>query len=147
VPEGDGAGEEAPFYESLPGKEDSGISGRETILIAEDEDVLREMLAAFMRSLGYTVVAAHDGDEAFRLYNAEPERYDLVISDMLMPGKRGIALFQEIRSVRPQAKFVLVTGYSLAEVDEHVLAQMTAIIRKPYTPMQIVRLARDIFDA
>jgi CheY-like chemotaxis protein len=66
---------------------------------------------------------------------------------MLMPGKKGIELFQGIRSVRPQAKFILVTGYSLAEVDEQVLAQMTAIIRKPYTPMQIVRLARDIFDA
>jgi DNA-binding LytR/AlgR family response regulator len=55
-------------------------------------------------------------------------------------------LFQEIKGVNPDARFILVTGYSLAEVDETVLARMTAIVKKPYSPKQIVKLIRGIFD-
>ncbi|HYQ47828.1 MAG TPA: ATP-binding protein, partial [Thermodesulfovibrionales bacterium] len=139
--------DEAPFYDKIPAKESGKISGTETILIVEDEDVLREMLASFMRSLGYTVITAHDGNEAMSLYRPDPAKFDIVFSDMLMPNKGGIELFQEIRDVNRDARFLLVTGYSLSEVDEAVLAQMTAILRKPYTPKQAVKLLRDIFDA
>lgn len=139
--------DEAPFYEKIPAKESGKISGTETILIVEDEDVLREMLASFMRSLGYTVVTAHNGDEAMSFYRPEPKKFHAVVSDMLMPNKGGIELFQEIRGVNPEVRFILVTGYSLSEVDEAVLAQMTAILKKPYTPKQAVKLLRDIFDA
>jgi signal transduction histidine kinase len=138
---------DAQFYENIPAKESAGTSGTETILIVEDEDVLREMLSSYMRSVGYTVVTAHNGDEAIALYRDGPEKFHVVISDMLMPDKGGIELFQEISKVNPHARFILVTGYSLAEVDESVLAEMTAILKKPYTPMQIVKLVRDIFDA
>ncbi len=147
VPEAAALANDSPFYDKLPVQDSSRISGKETILIAEDEDVLRDMLSTFFRSLGYTIVAADDGEEAITLFSAEPEKYRLIISDMLMPNKGGIELFQEIRAIRPQAKFILVTGYSLVNVDEKVLAQMTAILRKPYTPIQLVMLARDIFDA
>ena len=139
--------EEPQFYEKIPAKESGKFSGTETILVAEDEDVLREMLASFMRSLGYTVVTAHNGDEALTLYKAGPEKYHIVISDMLMPNKGGIELFQDIADVNPHARFILVTGYSLAEVDETILARMTAIVKKPYSPKQIVNLVRGIFDA
>lgn len=138
--------DDAQFYEKIPAKESGKLSGTETILIVEDEDVLREMLASFMRSLGYTVVTAHNGDEALSLYTASPGKYHVVVSDMLMPNKGGMELFQEIREVNPDARFILVTGYSLAEIDETVLARMTAIVKKPYSPKQIVKLIRGIFD-
>ncbi|MDP2157556.1 MAG: response regulator [Nitrospirota bacterium] len=147
VPEDAASGDEAPFYEKLPVQDSGRISGKETILIAEDEDVLRDMLSNFMRSLGYAVVTARDGQEAFNAYEAEPERYHLIISDMMMPNKNGIELFRDVRAIRPQVKFMLVTGYSLSDVDESILGQMTAILRKPYTPMQLVKVVRDIFDA
>jgi CheY-like chemotaxis protein len=66
---------------------------------------------------------------------------------MLMPQKGGLELFHEIRKLDQHARFILVTGYSLAGVDEQVLAQMTAILKKPYTPKQVVKLMRDIIDA
>ncbi len=139
--------DEAPFYETIPAKESESISGRETILVVEDEDELRDMLATFMRSLGYTAVPAHDGREALSLYRTDPERFHFVISDMSMPHTGGIELFHEIRKINQHARFILVTGYSLAGVDEQTLAQMTAIIRKPYTPKQVVKLMRDIIGA
>lgn len=147
VPAEAAANDESPFHEKLPVQSSGHISGKETILIAEDEDVLRDMLSNFMRSLGYAVVTARDGLEAFNTFETEPERYHLIISDMMMPNKNGIELFKEVRALRPQVRFMLVTGYSLADVDESVLGQMTAILRKPYTPMQLIKLVRDIFDA
>ena len=138
---------ESPFYENLPSRVSSGISGRETILIAEDEDVLRTLLSGFMRSLGYTVITAQDGTEALTLFEIEPERFHLVISDMLMPHMGGIELFQKLKDIRSQIKFILVTGYSLTEVDENMLAEVTAMLRKPYTPMQLVKLVRETLDA
>ncbi len=147
VPEDTNVGDESPFYEKLPVQDNGRISGKETILIAEDEDVLRDLLSNFMRSLGYAVVTARDGQEAFNAYEAEPERFHLIISDMMMPNKNGIELFNEVRAIQPQVKFMLVTGYSLADVDESILGQMTAILRKPYSPMTLVKAVRDIFDA
>ena len=138
---------DVPFYETIPAMESERISGTETILVVEDEDELRNMLATFLRSLGYTVVPAHNGREALSLYRTDPEKFHFVISDMFMPHKGGIELFHEIRKLNQHARFILVTGYSLADVDEQILAQMTAIIRKPYTPTQVVKLMRDIIGA
>ncbi len=139
--------DETPFYEKIPAKESERMRGTETILVVEDEDELRDMLAAYMRSLGYSVVPAHNGSEAMSLYRTDPKKFHVVISDMFMPHKDGIELFQEIRKLNQLARFILVTGYSLADVDEQILAEMTAIIRKPYTPKQVVKLIRDIIDA
>ena len=137
----------SPFYDKLPSRESSRMSGRETILVVEDEDVLRTLLSSFMRSLGYTVIAAPDGKEALALYEAEPERYQLVISDMLMPNMDGIELHQKLRDIRPEVKFIRVTGYSLTDVDEKTLAALAAVLRKPYTPMQMINLVRETLDA
>ncbi|MBI5634606.1 MAG: response regulator [Nitrospirae bacterium] len=147
LPEDAASGGESPFYEKLPVQDSGDIRGKETVLIAEDEEVLRDLLSNFMRSLGYVVVTARDGQEAFNAYASEPEKYHLIISDMMMPNKNGIDLFREVRAIRPQVKFMLVTGYSLADVDEGILGQMTAILRKPYTPMQLVKVVRDTLDA
>jgi signal transduction histidine kinase len=147
VPVDSSSDEASPFYGKLPVQNSSRISGKETILIAEDEDVLRDLLSQFLRSLGYEVITARDGQEAFNIYEAEPERYHLIISDMMMPNKNGIELFTEVRMIRPQVKFMLVTGYSLTDVDERVLKQMTTIVGKPYTLMQLMKVIRDILDA
>ncbi len=146
-PGGEEKDDDSPFYEKLPSREGSRISGEETILVAEDEEVLRTLLSSFMRSLGYTVITAPDGEEALALYEDEPDRYHLVISDMLMPNMDGIELFQKLKGVRQQVKFILVTGYSLTDVDENVIARMNAVLRKPYTPMQMINLVRDTLDA
>jgi len=146
VPEKTALDDESPFFEKLPVQESSRISGKETILIAEDEDVLRDLLSNFMRSLGYAVVTAQDGQEALNIFEGEPGKYQLIISDMMMPNKNGIELFKEVRAIRPQVKFMLVTGYSLADIDESLLGRMTAILRKPYTPMQLAKVVRNILD-
>ena len=146
LPEGE-AEEQSPFYEKIPDKAKDNIRGTETVLIAEDEDVIRNMLSSFLQAAGYRVIAARDGEEAFSQYRASAEKVDIVVSDMLMPNKGGIELFQNLLEINPEVKFVLATGYSLADQDKRLLQKMSAIRQKPYTLNKVARLIRDILDA
>jgi CheY-like chemotaxis protein len=148
LPVGDSSGtDDSPFYHKLPLEQNPGIRGRETILFVEDEDILRDLLSNFLTSLGYSIVTASDGKEAVTVYEKDPGRFSIIISDMTMPNMGGIELFQKVRSIDPAAKFILVTGYSLADVDQNLLAAMTSVQKKPYTPIQIAKLVRGILDS
>lgn len=122
------------------------IQGNENILIAEDEDVLRELMASILRTFGYHVITARDGEEAIEIYRAGLQKIDIVISDMLMPVKGGAELFKELKQINPQVKFILVTGYTLVDQDENLLNQMDAVITKPYSTINIMGLVREILD-
>lgn len=134
------------FFETIVEKDTQKIYGNETVLIAEDEDVLRKLIASSLSSFGYNVLVAKDGEEALNIYRAGQQKIDLVISDMLMPNMGGVDLFKELRLINPEVKFILVTGYSLAEQDEKILKKMNAILTKPFTPKKITYLMRDILD-
>jgi signal transduction histidine kinase len=123
------------------------LCGDETVLIAEDEDVLRELEAIALRSFGYSVKLARDGTEALDIYRNFQKGIDLVVSDMLMPRMGGVELFRELKSLNSEIKFVLVTGYSLDDQHRETLEAMDAVMKKPYTPVELVRLMRDVLDA
>jgi signal transduction histidine kinase len=146
LPEGE-AEDPSPFYEKIPADAKDDIRGTETVLIAEDEEVIRNMLSSFLQAAGYRIIAARDGEEAFRHYRAAAEEIDIVVSDMLMPKKGGIELFQNMMEINPEVKFILATGYSLADQDKRLLRKMSAIRQKPYTVNKVARLIRDILDA
>ncbi|MEW6108360.1 MAG: response regulator [Nitrospirota bacterium] len=137
---------ESQFFEKIPEKDDRKIYGNETVLFAEDEDVLRELITSVLKSFGYNVLAVKDGDEALSTYSSGGHKIDLVISDMMMPVRGGVDLFRELKTINPGIKFILVTGYSLAEQDPKILEEMSAILAKPYTPMNIVQLMRNVLD-
>lgn len=118
--------------------------GNETILVVEDEDFLRLFFDDMLRSLGYRVLTAKDGDEAIKVYQDAPQKIDLVVSDMSMPKKSGLELFQELRAINPTQKFILITGYNLEDVDQDVLFRMNAVLNKPYTTEKIAALIRRV---
>ncbi len=80
------------------------------VLIAEDDLVSAKVLSALMRRLGYDVISARDGDEAWQLFNAEPTR--LIVSDWMMPGTDGLSLCQKVRDRPgiPYTYFILLTA-------------------------------------
>jgi signal transduction histidine kinase len=145
APESEAEGQ-SQLHEKIPEKAKDNIRGTETVLIAEDEDVVRDLLSSFLRSAGYKVIVARDGDEALHQYRTSPEKIDVVVSDMLMPNKGGIELFMDLQKIDSQVKFILATGYSLADQDKRILHKMSAVQQKPYTVNKIARLIRDIFD-
>ncbi len=122
------------------------IRGRETILIVEDEEVLRSFAAEMLKDLGYNVLTAENGEEALAVYAEHGEIVDLVVSDMIMPKKSGVELFEKLNEITPGIKFVLVTGYCLEEVEGRVLRGMSAIMMKPYTTEKIAALIRKVLD-
>jgi len=138
--------DDSQFFKTAQGNDIKRLHGNETLLVAEDEDVIRELVVSVMKSFGYKVITARDGEEAFAQYNSGKHKIDLVISDMMMPNKGGLQLFKELRAIRPDLKFIMVTGYSLADLDEDLLGSMDAVMSKPYTPMKLMQLARDILD-
>ena len=88
------------------------LHGRERILFVDDEAVLAELGYALLTALGYEVVAVTSGLEALAVFQATPERFDLVITDYTMPQLTGEALAQALRGIRPTLPIILCTGFS-----------------------------------
>lgn len=123
-----------------------GKRGGETILLAEDEDLLRKLAVYALVAQGYRVIVAQDGKEALDMYKAAGDAIALVISDMIMPNMGGVDLFRKIKALNPRAKFILITGYSLTDQDRDTLDKMDAILTKPYAAEALTGMIREILD-
>jgi CheY-like chemotaxis protein len=88
------------------------LHGRERILFVDDEQALAEVGHALLTALGYEVVAVTSSLEALTVFQAAPERFDLVITDYTMPQLTGEALAQALRGIRPTLPIILCTGFS-----------------------------------
>jgi PleD family two-component response regulator len=86
--------------------------GSETVLVVEDEPAVREIASAILRELGYRVVEATDGEEALRVFGANATSIDLLLTDVVLPGKvGGREMAERIKSVRPDMRVMFMSGY------------------------------------
>lgn len=123
------------------------VGGKETVLIAEDEEGLRVVLQSALASVGYTVISATDGQQAVSLYHQHAEEIALVISDLSMPHLSGIEVFYQIKSMNPRASVIIATGF----IDPAVKAKLTDdgvkdFISKPYILAEVLQKARTVLD-
>jgi CheY-like chemotaxis protein len=97
----------------MPENEKAGpVHGRgETILIVEDDEGVRQYASEILRDLNYQVIEAKDSAAALRLLDAE-KPFDLLLTDVVLPGKNGRELADEVKRRRPDAKIIFMTGYS-----------------------------------
>lgn len=82
-----------------------------TILVADDEDVIRELVSLVLKSAGHQVVTAANGVETVALYRSSPNRFDLVITDVKMPVMDGYQVIRLVRESRPDAKIICMSGH------------------------------------
>jgi len=119
----------------------------EIILLAEDEDRVRELGREVLESLGYRVLTAANGREALEVYRSA-ERVDLVIADMVMPEMGGKELMEELRKLDPHMKGLIITGYALKEDLRQLKEEgILEVVYKPFdidTLAQMVRRALDV---
>ncbi|MGD0884261.1 MAG: response regulator [Thermodesulfovibrionales bacterium] len=115
---------------------------KEVILFAEDEAMIRDVISSALGSYGYDVLLARDGEEAIEIYKSRPDEIDIVISDKTMPRKSGIELFNELKSLDPEIKFILMTGYGLSEKDHDVCRDMERVITKPCPTSKIAHFVK-----
>jgi PAS domain S-box-containing protein len=122
--------------------------GQETILMVEDEQLLRDLARATLEEFGYTVLPASTALEALVLWKQHRQSVDLVLTDMVMPGGlTGRDLCQQLRRDRPELRVIVSSGYG-ADVPgkEEAGAVPTAFLQKPYRPADLARAVRDCLD-
>ncbi len=125
----------------------SDLSGTETILVVEDEEIILSFSAEVLEHFGYTVFTAENGQQALEFFNNTDSRIDLVVSDMMMPKKSGIDLFKDLKSQQKDLKFILVTGYSIKDLDKEMLDEMNGVLVKPYTTEKFASMVREVLNS
>jgi len=119
--------------------------GTETVLLAEDEQDVREVACEFLESAGYTVLQAPGGEAALEIAAAHPGAIDLLITDMVMPGMSGQELARKVRSVRDGICVIYMSGYSEHAAGEAAKCDAAAaVLTKPFSRTVLLRTVRDI---
>lgn len=121
-------------------------AGTKTVLVAEDEAIVRCFMKKMLEKEGYKVIVAEDGDEAVARFR-ENDDISLVLSDVVMPGKNGKEVLDEIRKVKPGIQVIFISGYA-AEVikDKGLLDEGTDLVRKPFDKNVLLRKVREMLD-
>lgn len=122
--------------------------GDETVLIVEDEPIVRTMATELLKLLGYTVITASSGPEALDLSSRHEGKIDLLLTDVVMPEMSGRTLADELIHRRAGIKVIFVSGYSENAIVHHgVVDEGIHFLQKPYTLMSIARKVRQVLDA
>jgi two-component system, cell cycle sensor histidine kinase and response regulator CckA len=119
----------------------------ETILVAEDERPVRNIVARILRRAGYVVLEARDGQEAVDTFIANQRSVSLLLLDAVMPRKSGSDALAEVRVLAPTIPVVMSSGYSDVLANNRELAPQTAFLGKPYEPDDLLRTVREQLDA
>jgi signal transduction histidine kinase len=124
-------------------------SGTETILLAEDEPAVREMVTESLALLGYKVIPADSGPAAIEAWQREQGHIDLLLTDLVMPGgMRGHDLAAELRRSNPQLKVLFTTGYSPGAAGARgTLEEGVNFLPKPYPPDKLGEIVRRCLDS
>jgi PAS domain S-box-containing protein len=121
--------------------------GSETILLVDDEEMVADIGKDLLEKLGYTVLVAAGGAEAIKLFQRHREQIELVILDMIMPDMSGGETFSRMRAIKPNAKILLSSGYSLDSRASAIMKQgCNGFIQKPFNLKKISHKIREILD-
>ncbi|HEY0930034.1 MAG TPA: response regulator [Gemmatimonas sp.] len=122
--------------------------GAETILLAEDEDGVRHIAARLLRSFGYTVLEASNGEQALAIGTAHVGHIDLLVSDVTMPRMGGGALARELTAIRPELKVLHLSGHvDPGVIESGLFTGNAAFLQKPFSAETLSRKVREVLDA
>ena len=122
----------------------AALRGSETILLVEDEEMVRALAQAILERYGYTVLAAKHVNDALRIAQAGPQAIHLLLTDTIMPGMNGPELAQQVLAIRPEMKVLYMSGYTdKAFTSTAAWEPGTAFLQKPFTPQTLGRKVRE----
>jgi len=122
------------------------LRGTETVLLAEDEQDVREVAREFLESAGYRVLQAPSGDAALQLASKHVGTIDLLVTDMVMPGMSGQELARQLRVVRRDLRVLYMSGYSEHAAEEATKSEGSAVLAKPFSRSALLRTAREVLQ-
>jgi two-component system cell cycle sensor histidine kinase/response regulator CckA len=120
---------------------------KETILVVEDGDAVRNLVCLMLVQNGYGVLEARDGQHALRVCETHPEPIQLVLTDLVMPNMPGADLAECLRRARPDLRILLMSGYTDEPVVQRFGRGSVAFLPKPFTSVQLVEKVRQVLDA
>jgi CheY-like chemotaxis protein len=120
----------------------------ETVLVVEDDALVRGLVLSVLKAQGYTLLQAAGGEDALQICEQHPDPIHLVITDVVMPRMSGREVAEAIRMKRPEARVLFMSGYT----DDAVLlrgvsSREAAFIQKPFSPSALARKVREMLDA
>ncbi len=121
--------------------------GDETLLVAEDDSQVRELLKEVLEGFGYTVLEAEDGEDALRVFSKYKDEIKLLILDVIMPKKSGKEIYDEIKKTRPDIKAIFTSGYDANIIHKRgIIEEGLNFISKPILPDELLRTVREVLD-
>lgn len=138
--EGTPASEVRREYTTMP-------TGAETVLVVDDEEVVRELTTLLLRRQGYTVLAASHPDAGLSLCRSYPEKIDLLLTDLLMPGRvNGLQFAEQAIEIRPGLRILLMSGYTTDALECRGVDENVGFLQKPFTLQDLARKVREVLD-
>jgi two-component system cell cycle sensor histidine kinase/response regulator CckA len=121
--------------------------GTERVLLVDDEEDVLSAVRELLSSNGYTVTATHDPQQALALFQQMPAEYDLVITDMVMPGLPGPELIKRIRALNTGVGILAISGYANYVAGKDEIREVAGFLQKPFNAMNLLTMVRKIIDA
>ncbi|HJZ68885.1 MAG TPA: response regulator, partial [Blastocatellia bacterium] len=123
--------------------------GTETVLLVEDDELVRKFAGRVLRELGYTLLEASNGEEALDLiHEREGDKIDLMLTDVVMPQLGGKALAHRVRCLRPDVKVLFASGHNDKLVlNSKLSGEDDSFLHKPFTPASLANKVRHVLDA
>ncbi|MBF0530337.1 MAG: response regulator [Deltaproteobacteria bacterium] len=130
-----------------PSEEKLPKGGKETILLVDDEEEIRDFASTVLQHFGYTVITATSGEDALKIYSNKPDQIDLILLDIGIPAMGGHKCLQELLKIDRSSKVVIAGGYSVNEQVKSTLeAGAAGYVKKPYLLNNLLRKVRAALD-
>jgi PAS domain S-box-containing protein len=124
------------------------VAGSETILLVEDDEVVRALAARILQECGYKVLESENPEDALQVGERQKEPIDLLLTDVVLPGMSGRKVAEHLAFLRPGMKVLYMSGYTDDTIVRHgVLEADTFFLQKPFTPIALARKVREVLDA
>ena len=124
------------------------LTGTETVLVAEDDAMLRPLVTGLLQRHGYRVLVAQNADEALAIAREHVSAVHLLVTDVVMPGASGRELARRLADLRPETRVLYMSGYTDDAMSRHgVLEPGLSFLQKPFTPAALARKVREVLDA
>jgi PAS domain S-box-containing protein len=123
------------------------VRGTETVLLAEDDDVIRALTVRLLTRSGYSVLPANRGEAALEISRHHPGDIQLLVTDVVMPGMSGVDLWQQLREERPSCRVLFLSGWASDAIVQHgIIDSSTPFLQKPFTAEALIRHVRQVLD-
>lgn len=121
----------APINQSLP-------SGVGTVLVADDEPVIRDMIRIILAEIGYGVISAENGQQAVEIFSSRHKEIDLVILDVIMPEMGGVEAYEKIKSINSGVRVIIISGFATGDKSSYFMDKdIVAFLKKPCSYSQL----------